>query len=204
MEVDTSRLKHAMTRSHRSSSPFHPNIFASCSADGTVKLWHDNVLFVFSYHRVRHCFDVHIHCSFVHRQCLMRFDLCSSVNDIGWSPYTSTTFAAASVDGRVYIFDIHANKLEPICEQRVTHETAMKCTKMAFNPVHPILLVGDDRFDEHLQTTIRMNSSFCLIKWLVNVLEIVAESTKKSESIRMIVLYCFNQRSIMFMYVLDS
>ena len=27
-------------------SPFHPNIFASCSADGTVKIWHERVSFV--------------------------------------------------------------------------------------------------------------------------------------------------------------
>jgi hypothetical protein len=28
------------------------------------------------------------------------------VNDISWSPYSSTIFAAVSVDGRVTIFDL--------------------------------------------------------------------------------------------------
>ena len=28
-------------------SPFHPNIFASCSADGTVKIWHEKISLVF-------------------------------------------------------------------------------------------------------------------------------------------------------------
>lgn len=75
----------------------------------------------------------------------MRFDLCTSLQDIGWSPYTSTTFAVAGADGRIYVFDIHANKLEPICEQQVTNQSANKCTKIAFNLFHPILLVGDER-----------------------------------------------------------
>lgn len=76
----------------------------------------------------------------------MRFDLCTSLQDVAWSPYTSTTFAVAGADGRIYVFDIHANKLEPICEQEVTNQSEMmKCTKIAFNPFHPILLIGDER-----------------------------------------------------------
>ena len=75
----------------------------------------------------------------------MRFDLCTSLQDLAWSPYTSTTFAIAAADGKVYVFDIHANKLEPICEQRLTNASDHKCTKIAFNPLHPILLVGDER-----------------------------------------------------------
>ncbi|CAF0826705.1 unnamed protein product [Rotaria sordida] len=101
-------------------SPFHPNIFASCSADGTVKIWHEKIT-----------------------ECLMRFDLCTSLQDIAWSPYTSTMFTIAGADGKVYIFDIHSNKLEPICEQLLANESGKTCTKIAFNPIHPILLVGD-------------------------------------------------------------
>ncbi len=74
----------------------------------------------------------------------MRFDLCTSLQDIGWSPYTSTTFAVAGADGKVHIFDIHSNKLEPICEQLLANELGKSCTKIAFNPSHPILLAGDE------------------------------------------------------------
>lgn len=76
-------------------------------------------------------------------ECLMRFDLCTSLQDIAWSPYTSTTFAVAGADGKVYVFDIHSNKLEPICEQILASELGKSCTKIAFNPTHPILLAGD-------------------------------------------------------------
>jgi WD40 repeat protein len=75
----------------------------------------------------------------------MRFDLCTSLQDIGWSPYTSTTFVVAGADGKVYIFDIYSNKLEPICEQILANESGKSCTKIAFNPLHPILLAGDER-----------------------------------------------------------
>jgi len=74
----------------------------------------------------------------------MRFDLCTSLQDIGWSPYTSTTFSVAGADGKVYVFDIHSNKLEPICEQLLANEPGKSCTKIAFNPIHPILLAGDE------------------------------------------------------------
>ncbi len=74
----------------------------------------------------------------------MRFDLCTSLQDIGWSPYTSTTFAVAGADGKIYVFDIHSNKLEPICEQLLTKELGKSCTKIAFNRNHPILLAGDE------------------------------------------------------------
>lgn len=78
------------------------------------------------------------------REYVIRFDLCTSLQDFAWSPYTSTTFAVAGADGKVYIFDIHSNKLEPICEQLLAKETNKICTKIAFNPIHPILLAGDE------------------------------------------------------------
>lgn len=74
----------------------------------------------------------------------MRFDLCTSLQDITWSPYTSTSFAVAGADGKVYIFDIYSDKLEPICEQLLANELGILCTKISFNPIHPILLAGDE------------------------------------------------------------
>ena len=53
-------------------------------------------------------------------------------------------FTIAGADGKVYIFDIHSNRLEPICEQVLANESGKACTKIALNPIHPILLVGDE------------------------------------------------------------
>ncbi|KAI9105693.1 WD40-repeat-containing domain protein [Phlyctochytrium arcticum] len=99
---------------------FLHNIFLSASADWTVKLWdHDQ------------------------EKPIMSFDLNSSVGDVAWAPYSSTVFAAATADGRVFVFDLAENKYEPICEQQVVRKA--KLTHIAFNPFQPILLVGDDR-----------------------------------------------------------
>ena len=53
-------------------------MFISASADWTVKLWeHSNA------------------------KPVMSFDLNSAVGDVAWAPYSSTTFAAVTSDGKV-------------------------------------------------------------------------------------------------------
>ena len=37
------------------------------------------------------------------------FDLNSQVGDIAWAPYSSTVFAAVTVDGKVHVFDLHVS-----------------------------------------------------------------------------------------------
>ena len=39
------------------------------------------------------------------------FDLNSQVGDIAWAPYSSTVFAAVTVDGKVHVFDLHVSEL---------------------------------------------------------------------------------------------
>jgi dynein intermediate chain 1 len=45
-------------------------------------------------------------------------------------------------DGKVSVFDLAQQKHEPLCQQKIVKKA--KLTKIAFNPKHPILLVGDD------------------------------------------------------------
>eukprot|EP00744_Colponema_vietnamica_P002264 GILI01003588.1.p1 GENE.GILI01003588.1~~GILI01003588.1.p1 ORF type:complete len:684 (+),score=215.38 GILI01003588.1:90-2141(+) len=101
-------------------NPFHPRVFISASADWTVKIWDHNVKFP-----------------------IMSFDLSNAVGDVSWSPYSSTVFSAVTSDGRVHVYDLHENKHEPLCPQKVVKRS--KLTHVAFNPKEPILLVGDDR-----------------------------------------------------------
>lgn len=99
---------------------FHPDIFVSCSADWTVKIWN--------------------HTS---KTPLMTFDLGDSVGDVAWSPYSSTVFCAVTSDGKAHIFDLSVNKHEPICEQKILKRS--KLTKVRFNNAHPIISCGDER-----------------------------------------------------------
>ena len=101
-------------------NPYHPNVFLSCSADWTVKLWNHNTT-----------------------HPIMSFDLGNAVGDIAWAPYSSTTFAAVTSDGKVHVFDLNENKHEPICEQKVVKRARLN--HVAFNAKTPLILVGDDR-----------------------------------------------------------
>ena len=67
------------------------------------------------------------------------------MGDVAWAPYSSTVFAACTVDGKVYVFDLNVNKYEALVEQIVVQKKRTKLTHIVFNPYFPILLVGDDR-----------------------------------------------------------
>jgi WD40 repeat protein len=70
------------------------------------------------------------------------FDLGSPVGDVSWAPYSSTTFAAVTDDGRAHVFDLSVDHHGPLCEQKVVKKA--KATRLAFNRRHPhVLLVGD-------------------------------------------------------------
>lgn len=101
-------------------NPYHLKIFISASADWTVKLWdHTN------------------------RTPVMSFDLAQAIGDVAWAPFSSTVFAAITSDGVVHVYDLHVNRNERICYQKVVKRA--KLTHIAFNNSEPILIVGDDR-----------------------------------------------------------
>ncbi|KAF1391359.1 hypothetical protein PFLUV_G00041310 [Perca fluviatilis] len=101
---------------------FHPKVFISCSSDWTVKIW-DHAI----------------------NTPMFTFDLNAAVGDVAWSPYSSTVFAAVTTDGKVHVFDLNINKYESICHQQVVAKKKTKLTHIEFNPIYPILIVGDDR-----------------------------------------------------------
>nr|XP_002129294.1 dynein intermediate chain 2, ciliary [Ciona intestinalis] len=104
-------------------NPFHPDIFISCSADWTVKIWDHNY----------------------GNQAMFTFDLNSAVGDVAWAPFSSTVFAAVTADGKVHVFDLNINKYEALCEQSVVQKKKTKLTHIEFNPRHMIICVGDER-----------------------------------------------------------
>uniref|UniRef100_A0A4W6CSC2 Dynein axonemal intermediate chain 1 n=1 Tax=Lates calcarifer TaxID=8187 RepID=A0A4W6CSC2_LATCA len=103
-------------------NPFHPKVFISCSSDWTVKIWDHTI-----------------------NTPMFTFDLNAAVGDVSWSPYSSTVFAAVTTDGTVHVFDLNINKYEAICQQSVVAKKKTKLTHIEFNPIYPIIIVGDDR-----------------------------------------------------------
>ncbi|XP_027820086.1 dynein axonemal intermediate chain 1 isoform X4 [Ovis aries] len=73
------------------------------------------------------------------------YDLNSAVGDVAWAPYSSTVFAAVTTNGKTHVFDLSINKYEAICNQPVVAKKKNKLTHVQFNPIHPIIIVGDDR-----------------------------------------------------------
>lgn len=112
---------------------FHPKIFITCSADWTVKIW-----------EMKDAMDKNENGDEA-RKPLFSFDLNNSVGDVAWAPYSSTVFAAVTSDGKAFVYDLNANKYEPLCEQMVAQKKKTKLTHVEFNPTFPIVVIGDDR-----------------------------------------------------------
>ena len=144
--LDTAHA-HNMTIYSLKINPIHPSVFLTCSADWTVKVWNPAELEVGP---------------------LFTFDLNSPVADATWAPYASTVFAACTIDGFVYVYDLNINKYAPLCKQQVgiaiihcpsytlliylfvcilqiLQGKKGKLTRLVFNPHFPVLIVADDR-----------------------------------------------------------
>ena len=76
---------------------------------------------------------------------LFMFDLNAQVGDVAWAPYSSTVFAAVTIDGKVHIYDLYINKYNPICVQAVVPKKKAKLNHISFNQSHPIIIVGDSK-----------------------------------------------------------
>ena len=48
-----------------------------------------------------------------------------------------------TVDGKVHIYDLSIDKYNPICVQPIVHRKKARLNHLAFNPSHPVILVGD-------------------------------------------------------------
>ena len=58
---------------------------------------------------------------------MFSFDLNSVVSCVAWSPYASTVFAAATADGKVFLFDLAVNKYEPLATQSGKCHLMLSC-----------------------------------------------------------------------------
>ena len=75
-------------------NPFDPNILISCSYDWTIKIWNN-----------KNSYPV---------MNLHSDELTNQVNDIEWSDDTSTVFGCVTDDGRIEIWDLARNPVQPI------------------------------------------------------------------------------------------
>ena len=69
----------------------------------------------------------------------------SQVGDVAWAPYSSTVFAAVTIEGKVYIYDLSVNKYNPICVQTIVSKKQGILNHITFNKDEPVVLVGDSK-----------------------------------------------------------
>ena len=116
-------------------NPFHTKIFASCSADWTIKIWH-----------------------YKHFSPLIIFDMQNAVGDVAWSPWCSTIFAAVTISGDMKFFDLNRNRKSAIHEKKL-HDIPIN--HLAFNKFEYVFVTGNEkgkvrlwRMADSLRTTI--------------------------------------------------
>ena len=124
-------------------SPFWANdcqIFLTCSYDWTVRVWN---------HKEPIGKQEKLVCREQHLQ--------EQVNDVAWSPSTSSVFALVSDDGRVEIWDLYKNNLEPKLtyfdkiNKKTRSNTAKTCVR--WSRQSPVLVTGNVEGVVHVYRT---------------------------------------------------
>jgi WD40 repeat protein len=106
-------------------SPFWSNIMLTCSADWTIQVWdwrrEESPLFA----------------------CRSQ-DLYDAVNDIEWSPHSSTIFSNVCDDGRVEIWDLSVSNISPIITRK-PETRSDPSTMVRFCQEFPVLVTGNSK-----------------------------------------------------------
>ncbi len=100
-------------------APHHPQVFMSCSADWSVKIWHCDTTVP-----------------------LLTTQPCTEpVMDIAWSPRLSTVFATVTRDGTIAVWNILHSLLDPVASVKLSRAP----TRVLFGHLEcPVLLAGDE------------------------------------------------------------
>jgi WD40 repeat protein len=104
---------------HRAAwSPFARDVFASASADWTVKLWRDA--------------DTSAALTLASGRAV-------DVTDLAWSPSDATVLASTSLDGGLDVWDLAVSTLKPAVSATTTGGS-LKC--VAFSETSPVIVAG--------------------------------------------------------------
>ena len=104
-------------------NPFDPNVLLSCSYDWSMKIWNSKIMYP-----LMTCHSM---------------DLIHQINDVEWSPYTSTIFGCVADDGRVEIWDLARLTIDPII---IFDEKKIPKKSIKFSSSSNIVATGDNDF----------------------------------------------------------
>ena len=103
-------------------NPFMDEVFLSCAADWSIRLWHAKQGAI---------------------SVLQSIDLSDAVNDVEWSHLNATAFAAVADDGRVELWDLTLRPLDPIIVHFPSHQPHVARTCVRFSRNSPVVVAGD-------------------------------------------------------------
>ncbi|CAI2733428.1 unnamed protein product [Schistosoma spindalis] len=110
-------------------SPFVPEIFLSCSADMTIRLWH---------------LDYQKPLITIQRNM-------TTIPSISWSPHNSLIFASIA-EGVLEIWNLDYSTVDPYISETISTEANM--TSVLFSETSQSVLIGDDQGTVHVYTLI--------------------------------------------------
>ena len=58
---------------------------------------------------------------------------------------SSTSFVAATAEGKIVVYELNVDKYAPLCEQIIVQKKRTKLTHLAFNSEHPVVVAGDSK-----------------------------------------------------------
>ena len=133
-------------------SPFARDVFLTCSADWTVRLWH---------HEVEEAIKV-------------LQDAPKSIQDCAWSPHKSTVLAAVG-DGGLSIWDLSVKELDPIITLS-TQNLGTKLSSVLFSQNSDAIAFGNDDGSISMGMLVNMPKGFDSADQVFNLMK---ELTKK-------------------------
>lgn len=110
-------------------NPYDPNVLLSCSYDWTVKIWNSKQIYpLMTCHSMK---------------------MSHQVNDIEWSPFTSTIFGSVCDDGRIEIWDLAHQTIDPIIMWKTEEPSKMNVPRKSikFSKSSQVVASGDSDFD---------------------------------------------------------
>lgn len=79
------------------------------------------------------------------RTPLIVLNLKKALCDVRWSPFSSTVFVILTVDCHLIFYDLDVSMKKPVCDQLIQPADEYRPTRMVFNKLVPIVLVGSSR-----------------------------------------------------------
>lgn len=85
---------------------------------------------------------------------------------------------------QVHVFDLHLDKYHPICSQPIVPRKKARLNHIAFNAHHPIIIVGDSRYDRNSNNIGKGVSNLSLGRGHVHCLKLSPNLRRQTKDVR--------------------